>query len=206
MASWYERKVVPQIIRLACGCPSLVEDRRSTVSQAQGRVLELGLGAGANLPFYDVGAVSEVVGIEPSPELRDIAVAAPRADGLKVDLRAGAAEALPFEAGGFDSVICTFTLCTVKDPDLALSEARRVLRPGGSFLFCEHGASPDASVARWQRRLEPTWKRLFGGCHLTRDVSAGIARRFQIETISKGYQPKGPKFASWMERGRAVAA
>lgn len=205
MTSWYERKVLPQIIRLACGCPSLIEDRRSIVSQARGRVLELGLGAGANLPFYDVGAVSEVVGVEPSAELRDIANAAPRAEGLKLDLRDGAAESLPFDAASFDVVVCTFTLCTVKDADMALLEARRVLRPGGAFLFCEHGAAPDPAVARWQRRLEPTWKRLFGGCHLTRDVSAGVGRRFQIETISKGYQPKGPKFAGWMERGRALA-
>ncbi len=206
MASWYERKVLPQIIRLACGCAALAESREEVVSQAKGRVLELGLGAGANLPFYDTGAVGEVVGVEPSAELRAIAEQAPRAEGLKLDLRDGAAEDLPFEAAAFDCVVCTFTLCTVGDPMRALSEARRVLKPGGSFLFCEHGAAPDADVARWQRRLDPLWMRLFGGCHLTRDVSAGVGRTFTIETLRKGYAPKGPKFASWMELGRAVAA
>jgi ubiquinone/menaquinone biosynthesis C-methylase UbiE len=206
MASWYERKVVPQIIRLACGCAALAENRQEVVSQAKGRVLELGLGAGANLPYYDTGAVSEVVGVEPSAELRAIAEKAERPPALKLDLREGAAEELPFEAGVFDCVVCTFTLCTVGDPGRALSEARRVLRPGGTFLFCEHGASPDADVLRWQRRLDPIWKRLFGGCHLSRDVSGGIGQAFTIETIRKGYQPKGPKIASWMELGRAVAA
>jgi ubiquinone/menaquinone biosynthesis C-methylase UbiE len=206
MTSWYERKVLPQIIRLACGCAALTENRQAIVSQARGRVLELGLGAGANLPFYDAGAVAEVVGVEPSPELRDIAAKAPRADGLKLDLREGAAESLPFGPASFDAVVCTFTLCTVADAGQALSEARRVLRPGGAFLFCEHGLSPDPGVARWQHRIEPVWKRLFGGCHLTRDVSAGVSERFRIEQIEKAYQPKGPKFAGWMEMGRAVAA
>jgi SAM-dependent methyltransferase len=206
MASWYERKVLPQIIRLACGCAALAENRQEVVSQAKGRVLELGLGAGANLPYYDADAVDEVVGVEPSPELRAIATRAPRPPGLKLDLREGAAEALPFDAGDFDCVVCTFTLCTVGDPVRAVSEARRVLRPGGAFLFCEHGAAPDPDVARWQKRLDPLWTRLFGGCHLTRDVSAGVGRSFTIETIRKGYQLKGPKFASWMELGRAVAA
>jgi len=206
MTSWYERKVLPQIIRLACGCTALAEGRQEIVSQAEGRVLELGLGAGANLPYYRPAAVKEVIGVEPSAELREIAAAAPRPEGLNLTLREGAAEALPFEDAAFDMVVCTFTLCTVRDPAAALSEARRVLRPGGAFLFCEHGAAPDADVARWQHRLEPVWKRLFGGCHLTRNVSESVGSRFTIETLRKGYQPKGPRFASWMEAGRAIAA
>jgi SAM-dependent methyltransferase len=205
MTSWYDRQVLPHIIKAACGCASLADDRRAIVSQATGRVLELGLGAGANLPFYDTAAVREVIGIEPSAELRRIAAEAPRAAGLAVTVAEGEAEALAFDDQAFDTVVCTFTLCTVRDPERTLAEARRVLRPGGAFLFCEHGAAPDPDVARWQRRLEPMWKRLFGGCHLTRPVSGGIGRCFTIDALEAGYQPKAPRFAGWVERGRALA-
>lgn len=206
MASWYERRVVPHIIRFCCGCELLAEERRAIVPLATGRVLELGIGAGANLSFYDPRTVREVVGIEPSPELREFAAAAPRADALRVSIQPGSAEALPFESQSFDTVVCTFTLCTVAEPVRALSEARRVLRHGGTFLFCEHGCSPDPGVAKWQRRLEPIWKRAFGGCHLTRKVGSSIEQHFSIERLEGHYQPNAPRIAGWIEAGRAFVA
>jgi SAM-dependent methyltransferase len=203
---WYDRAVVPHIIRLGCGCRMMAEHRQKIVPLAKGRVLELGMGAGANLPFYDAGRVSEVVGVEPSPGLRAMAAAAPRAQGLAVRIEEGVGEALPFDAGGFDTVVCTFTLCSVADPARTLAEARRVLRPGGTLLFHEHGGAPDAGVARWQRRIEPLWKRVFGGCHLTRPVGGSIAGHFTVEQVEGFYAPGMPRFAAWMEAGRAVAA
>ena len=126
---------------------------------AEGRVLELGLGSGLNLPFYDPAKVSRrVEGVDPSAELRALAEAAPRPEGLAVSVADGVAEALPFADHSFDSVVCTFTLCTVHTPARALSEARRVLKPGGRLFFCEHGLAPDAEVSRWQRRIEPFWE------------------------------------------------
>jgi len=205
MASWYERRVVPHIIRLGCGCQTLGEYRQQVVPQAKGRVLELGFGAGANLRFYDSARVTQLIGIEPSPELRTIAARAERAPGLAVDLQAGEGEHLPFEDASFDSVVCTYTLCTVADHDRTLAEARRVLRPGGLFLFSEHGAAPDPDVARWQQRLDPLWSRIFGGCHITRNVRASIERRFTIDSHHARYQPGAPKLAGWMEWGRAIA-
>jgi len=205
MASWYERRILPHVIKFGCGCPALSEYRAEVVSQAKGRVLELGFGAGANLNFYEPASVSELVGIEPSAELRAIAAAAPRADGLNVRFQDGIAEALPFDDASFDTVICTFTLCTVAEPYKVLQEARRTLRPGGLFLFCEHGASPDAGVAKWQHRLDPVWQRLFGGCHLTRPVGSSIERHFAINELKSRYQPKMPRIAGWVEWGRAVA-
>ncbi len=205
MASWYDRLIVPHIVRLGCGCEALAEYREQVVPQAKGRVLELGFGAGANLGHYDPRVVSELIGIEPSLELREIASRAPRAEGLNVDLRSGEGESLAFADGSFDSVVCTYTLCTVQDPERTLAEARRVLRPGGLFLFSEHGAAPDPGVARWQERLDPLWNRIFGGCHITRSVRANIERHFRIDAHDARYQPGVPKLAGWMEWGRAVA-
>ena len=205
MFGWYERHVVPWIVRCGCGSEALDDYRKQVVPQAQGTVLELGVGAGANLPFYDATKVKRLVGIEPSPELRTIAARAERAVGLEVAIQAGEGENLEFEDASFDSIVCTFTLCSVTDPQRTLAEARRVLRPGGVLLFSEHGAAPDAKVARWQRRLDPLWSRIMGGCHITRNVRAHIEQHFAIDKHDALYQPEVPKLLGWMEWGRAVA-
>lgn len=206
MANWWERKVVPQIIRLGCGCQALAELRAPVVGQAQGRVLELGMGGGANLAHYDAAKVSALTGIEPSSELREMARKARRPGHPELDLIDAPAEALPFGDASFDTVVCTFTLCTVTDNAQALREARRVLRPGGRLLFCEHGLAPEPAVQRWQRRVDPLWARLFGGCHLARPIRATIEREFRIEQWQGGFQKGTPRIAGWMESGTAVAA
>ena len=148
-----------------------------------------------------------VTGVDPAAELRAAALAAPRDLRLSVDVRDGTAEALPFEDKSFDTVVCTFTLCSVCTPAAALAEARRVLKPTGAFLFCEHGLAPDAGIAKWQRRIEPIWKRIAGGCHLTRPVAASIAAAgFILEDIDSMYVPKTPKIAAWNEWGMARPA
>lgn len=206
MASWYERHILPRLIGCCCGCGAVTEQRRKVIPRASGRVLELGFGAGHNLAHYDPSTVSEVVGVEPSPELRAMAAKAPRPAGLTVTLDDGIAEALPFADASFDSVVTTFTLCTVSDPERALTEARRVLRPGGRLLFAEHGSAPDAGTARWQQRINPLWNRLFGGCHLTRPVSGSVARHFRLGEVEKAYLQGMPRIAAWVETGEAVAA
>jgi ubiquinone/menaquinone biosynthesis C-methylase UbiE len=205
MANWYARHVVPHLIRLGCGCQMIAEMRKPIVTQAKGRVLELGMGAGANMPWILQDQVSELVGIEPSDELREMALASPAARQLKPTILAAAAEELPFADASFDTVLCTFTLCTVSDPARALAEARRVLRPGGMFLFCEHGRAPDANVARWQERIDPIWSPITGGCHLSRPVRSAIENIFSVSDWEGGYQPKGPRMMGWMESGKAVA-
>lgn len=204
MANWWDRKVVPQLIRVGCGCQKLDALREPVVGRAAGRVLELGIGAGANLRWYDRGKVAEITAIEPSEALRAMSVAEARRQGLGLSVIDAAAEALPFAEGSFDSVVCTYTLCTVADPAQALREVRRVLRPGGHLLFCEHGLAPQDGVARWQRRIEPVWARLMGGCHLARPVRAAIEPLFRIEQWNGQYQPGAPRFAGWMESGVAL--
>lgn len=203
---FYDRYILPKFLACACGAKPIAKQRAKVVPRAEGRVLELGMGGGLNLAFYDPAKVSVVEGVDPSAELRALAEAAPRPEGLKVALQAGRAEALPFEDNSFDTVVCTFTLCSVGDGAAALAEARRVLKPTGSFLFCEHGLAPDADVVKWQRRIEPVWKALAGGCHLTRPVSTAItAAGFTLADLQTMYLPGTPRFAGWNEWGSAKA-
>jgi SAM-dependent methyltransferase len=207
MTSFYDRHVMPRLIACACASRPIMRQRAKVVPLAEGRVLELGIGGGLNLAFYDPARARQVVGVDPSAELRARAAAAPRPDGLKVEVRAGEAEALPFEDASFDSVVCTYTLCSVRAPAAALAEARRVLKPGGRLLFCEHGLAPDAGVARWQRRIEPVWKAIAGGCHLTRAVTPAIeAAGFRLERREAMYLPNTPRIAGWNEWGAALPA
>lgn len=205
MASLYERFLLPGLLKCACSSPAIMKQRAKVVPQATGKVLELGIGMGLNLAFYDPDKVSSVTGVDPAAELRAIAKAAPHDPRLPVNVEDGTAEALPFEAGSFDCVVCTFTLCSVHTPTAALAEARRVLKPGGRFLYCEHGLAPDADVVKWQRRIEPIWKRIAGGCHLTRPVTSAIAAAgFKVQRQESQYMPKAPRFAGWVEWGEAT--
>lgn len=206
MTSFYDRHILPHVIGCACATKPIMKQRAKVVPQASGKVLELGIGGGLNLAFYDPGKVEAVFGVDPSAELRERAATAARPDGLKVEVRDGTAEALPFEDASFDSVVCTYTLCSVQAPAAALAEAKRVLKPGGRFLFCEHGAAPDPGVAVWQQRIEPIWKRIAGGCHLTRPVARSIENAgFTITEFERMYLPGTPKFAGWNEWGQARA-
>jgi SAM-dependent methyltransferase len=204
MTSFYERHLLPRLIACGCGSKPIRHQRRKIVPLASGRVLELGVGGGLNLAFYDPSRVASVTGVDPSEALRRRALEAPRPDGLQVEVLDGEAERLPFDAAAFDTVVCTFTLCSVRDPAATLAEAMRVLKPGGSFLFSEHGLAPDESVRRWQRRLEPLQKRLAGGCHLTRPVAASIAAAgFRLCEVETMYLPGTPRPLGWAEWGRA---
>ena len=204
MASFYDRLILPSLLKCACSSPPMMKQRAKIVPRAEGRVLELGIGLGLNLGFYDPQKVTSVTGVDPAAELRAAAEAAPRDPRLSVKVEDGTAEALPFENRSFDCVVCTFTLCSVHTPAAALAEARRVLKPGGRFLYCEHGLAPDPGVAKWQRRIEPVWKRIAGGCHLSRPVTSAIeAAGFKVMRRDSMYVPRTPRFAGWNEWGEA---
>lgn len=201
---FYDTYVMPRLIRCACSTGQVMKRRSLVVPLARGDVFELGCGGGINQQFYDTDAVSSYAGIDPHAGLLDNARAAAQAKGWPADIRQGVGEDIPFPAAQFDTVVCTFTLCSVDDPARVLSEMRRILRPGGVALFLEHGRAPDANVARWQDRIEPIWKPLAGGCHLTRPIgSAFRGAGFEVEPLGQGYLPKSPKFAMWNEWGVA---
>jgi ubiquinone/menaquinone biosynthesis C-methylase UbiE len=174
------------------------------VPQAQGEVLEIGFGSGLNLPHYRREQVSRLWALEPSAEMR--ALAAPRvaASGLDVHWLELPGEAVPLPAHSVDCVVMTYTLCTIPDAAAALAQVRRVLRPPGRLLFCEHGAAPDAAVRRWQDRLDGLWSRLAGGCHLNREMEPLIASAgFCLDELQSRYLPKTPRFAGYNTWGVA---
>jgi ubiquinone/menaquinone biosynthesis C-methylase UbiE len=202
--SWYERVVLPHVLDLACGGKPFRRQRQKVIPLAHGEVLEIGIGTGLNVPFYDRARVKSIVGVDPALELHPLAWKRIRQSGLAVELVGLSAEALPLQDARFDTVVCTYTLCTIADPLAALAELRRVLAPGGKLLFSEHGRAPDEAVRRWQRRLQPLWGPLAGGCQLGRDVPALLeAAGFRPEVQSM-YIP-GPRFASYHYWGEAVA-
>lgn len=206
-AKWYDNVILPRVISLGCGSQDVDELRRQVVPLARGAVFELGCGGGFNQQHYDAGAVTSFSGIDPNGSLLDAARGRARERGWDADIREGVGEAIPFGDGSFDTVVCTYTLCSVQDPEKVLAEMRRVLKPRGRLLFLEHGKAPDPGPARWQRRIEPVWKHLAGNCHLTRDIGGSIRKSgFEIEPIGQSYFDKAPRWAGWMEWGVARRA
>jgi ubiquinone/menaquinone biosynthesis C-methylase UbiE len=206
LSGWYDRVVVPWLIELACGSRRITEQRAKLIPQARGRVLELGFGPGHNLPLYDTSKVTEVVGVDPSPAMPAKARPRAAAAGLRFSPLLSSAESLPLDDASFDTVVCTYTLCSIPDPAAALKEARRALKPGGELLFDEHGRSPDAAVARRQDRFDSWWPKVAGGCHLNRDIPALLREAgFRIQELETAYLP-GPRPWTWHFRGRARPA
>lgn len=203
---WYERHLLPYLIDFACGIKPVRRQRRKVVPRAHGRVLEIGIGTGLNLEHYDKARLEKLVGLDPGVEMHRLARKRMDQAGLEVELVSLSAEQIPFEAASFDTVLVTYTLCTIPDPLAALREMRRVLKPGGELIFCEHGKAPDASVRRWQDRLTPAWSKLAGGCHLNRDIPALLAEAgFRCDDLETMYLP-GPRPLTFNYWGSARAA
>jgi len=202
----YDRYVLPVLIDLACGIEPVQRQRAKIVPRAQGRVLEIGIGTGRNLPFYDHAKLEKLYGLDPALQMHRKARQRMREAGLEVELVDLPAERIPMDDASFDTVLTTFTLCTIPDAAAALREMRRVLKPQGRLLFCEHGAAPDPSVRRWQDRLTPIWKPIAGGCHLNRDIP-GLLREggFRVLDLEQLYLP-GPRPLTYNYWGSAVAA
>jgi ubiquinone/menaquinone biosynthesis C-methylase UbiE len=199
----YDRHVLPHLIDFACGMGAVMKARSQIVPLAKGRVLEVGIGSGLNLSFYDPQRVVVVVGVDPSADMQRLARERAAHCQVPVEMIALELGQIQAEDASFDDIVCTFTLCTIPDALAALREMRRVLKAGGRLLFCEHGLAPDLPVVRWQKRLTPLWKPLAGGCHLDRDIPALIeAGGFHIRQLDSGYL-KGPRPMTHVYRGWA---
>ena len=201
----YSRYVLPRVVHLTCRSTPTMRQREKVVPRARGRVLEIGIGSGLNLPYYDPTVVTELVGLDPSPEITQLALDAVEGVEFGVRLLDAGAEDIPLGSDGFDTVVMTYTLCSIRNPVAAVQEMARVLKPGGRLLFCEHGAAPDPSVRRWQDRVDPLWRRLGGGCRLNRRIPDLIeAGGFTLSGVETMYIP-GWRPACYNYWGAAVA-
>jgi ubiquinone/menaquinone biosynthesis C-methylase UbiE len=201
----YRDLILPHIVHGSMRNPELLPYRRRALELAKGGVLEVGIGSGLNLPHYPK-AVTEVIGLDPSARLVAMARQAASGTAFPVSVMEESAEAIPLDESSIDTVVSTWTLCSIPNVGRALAEIRRVLRPDGHLLFVEHGLSPDVSVRRWQHRLTPMWKCCAGGCHLNRPIGKLVEDAgFKCSALQTGYA-KGPRPMLFMYEGRASHA
>lgn len=200
---FWSRHVQPRLIAGGMRNPAMAAERPGLIGRARGVVLELGIGSGLNLPHYAPGAVERVFGLEPDAWLREKTAAIAADAPVPVELLAAGAEAVPLPAASVDTVVSTWTLCSIPDLPAALAEVRRVLRPGGRLVFLEHGRAPDPGVARWQDRLEPAFIAL-AGCRPNRAFDRDLATAgFRCDQLAMEYL-RGPRFLAFHYRGEAV--
>jgi len=186
----YQKYVLPKVVHFVCASKPSMKQREKVVPLAAGRVLEIGIGSGLNLPFYRTDKVQHIWGLDPSAEMWEIAQKSTALESLSVEFLQSGAEEIPLESNSADTVLVTYTLCTIPVVEGALSEIHRVLRPEGKLVFCEHGKAPDEHIRRWQDRVNPIWRRLGGGCNLNRDIPGLLQRGgFNISQMETMYLP-----------------
>jgi ubiquinone/menaquinone biosynthesis C-methylase UbiE len=186
----YDERVLPHIINKLCSSSPNQKQRQKIVPLAEGRVLEIGFGSGLNLPFYDKSKIEKIWGLEPSEGMRAKARSLIESSEIEIELIDLPGEQIPLDAASIDTVLVTYSLCTIPHAIIALDGMRRVLKPGGRLLFCEHGKAPDEDVLRWQNRINPAWRKISGGCNMNRDIPALLeAGGFKLETDERMYIP-----------------
>ena len=202
---FYHERILPHVINCACGTKPITRQRQKVVPQASGRILEIGMGSGLNIEHYDPAKVEKLWGLEPSHGMRHRAQ--PRLDAAPFELEwlDLPGEEIPLDDASVDTIVLTYTLCTIPDWETALGQMRRVLKPGGRLLFSEHGLAPDESVRRWQSRINPLWQSIAGGCQLNRDIPRLLrAGGFDIREMDSMYVPSTPRIAGYTCWGFAV--
>jgi ubiquinone/menaquinone biosynthesis C-methylase UbiE len=196
----YDKYLLPRLVHFTCGQNPSMRQREKVVPLAAGRVLEIGIGSGLNIPFYDAQKVEHLWGLDPSAEMWSIAQKNALEHHLDAEFIQSVAESIPLDNNCADTVLMTYTMCTVTDIHKALAEVRRVLKPTGKLIFCEHGKAPDAHIERWQKRMNPLWKRFSGGCNLNRPIPELLAQSgFFSEDMQTMYLPgwKPATFNYW---------
>ena len=200
----YQKYIFPKLLNFAMKAPALTKIRSSLLPIAEGKVLEIGIGSGLNLPFYNSDA--QITGVDPSTELQAYAQDIAIEQGLKVEFLAQSGESIPVDNNSFDSVVMTWSICSIPEPNKVLLEIRRVLKPQGKVIFAEHGIAPDQEVVKWQNRINPVWNVIGGGCNLNREIDRlYIDAGFAFSDIEKGYIP-GPRWATYNYQGVATIA
>ena len=195
---FYDRHILPRVINWSCGTRPVQKQRQKVVPLAEGRVLEIGIGTGLNLPYYEPEKIERVIGLDPAEQMLSYAKRKSRSVPFPVEYLALQGERIPLQPESVDTVLVTYTLCTIADANTALEGMRQVLKPSGRLIFCEHGKAPDEAVKRWQDRLNPLWRRIGGGCNLNRDIPALIEDAgFAIDDLETMYLPGTPRFTGF---------
>ena len=203
--SLYDKYVLPKFLNCACGSNPVARQRQKVAPLVEGKVLEIGIGSGLNLPFYDKSKIDELWGLDPSEELSDMAKKVADSENLEVNFISSGAEEIPLPDKYFDSVLITYTMCTIPEVARANREIKRVLKTGGKLIFCEHGEAPDENIRKWQKRINPFWGKLAGGCNINRKIPSLIQNAgFEIVELEEMYLPKTPKIAGYNYWGYAV--
>lgn len=201
---FYSRHILPRLLDGAMSAKPIGYQRRKVVPRAEGRVLEIGFGSGHNLPYYDPKKVEHLWALEPAAEMRARAAERVAASPIELEYLGLSGEQIPLDDNSADTILITYTMCTIPDVMKALSEMRRVMKPTGRMIFCEHGEAPDADVQRWQRRITPVWKAIGGGCHVGRQIPKLIQDAgFKVEDMETMYLPGTPRFAGFNYWGSA---
>ena len=204
--SLYEKYVLPKFLNCACGSKPISYQRKKVVPMAEGKVLEIGIGSGLNLPFYDKSKLDELWGLDPSEGLSEMAKQVADEEAMEVNFISAGAEEIPLPDNHFDSVLVTYTMCTIPEVDRANKEIQRVLKSNGKMIFCEHGLAPDKNIKKWQNRINPFWKKLAGGCNINRNIPSLIQESgFDIIDLEEMYLPSTPKIAGYNYWGYAVS-
>ena len=204
--SLYDKYVLPKFLNCACGSKPVARQRKKVVPLAEGKVLEVGIGSGLNLPFYDKSKIDELWGLDPSEELSEMARKVADSEQMEVNFISSGAEEISLPDDHFDSVLITYTMCTIPEVIRANGEIRRVLKNGGKMIFCEHGEAPDENIRKWQKRINPIWGKLAGGCNINRKIPSLIEDSgFDIIELEEMYLPSTPKIAGYNYWGYAIA-
>ena len=195
---FYNKYILPKFINCACGSKPINYQRDKLVPYAKGIVLDIGIGSGLNIPFYNKSNINHLYGLDPSPELLETAMKVAKTHELEIEFSECGAESIPLPDDSIDTIVITYTMCTIPDISLSNAEMLRVLKPNGKLLFCEHGLAPDERVAKWQKIINPVWNRIAGGCNLNRDIPKLIeSSGLKISEIEEMYLPNTPKFAGY---------
>ena len=202
--SFYEKYILPRFLNCACASEPITYQRKKVVPLAEGKILEVGIGSGLNLPFYDKSKIEEIWGIDPSEELNAMAKKVAIEECVNVNFITSSAEDIPFPSDYFDTVLITYTMCTIPSVLQANKEIRRVLKSSGKMIFCEHGVSPDENIKKWQKRLNSIWGKIAGGCNINRNIPMLIkSSGFKIIEMDEMYLPKTPRIAGYNYWGYA---
>ena len=205
ISSLYEKYALPKILDCCCSTKPVNYQRNKIVPLAKGKVLEIGIGSGLNMPFYTGSSVQKIIGLDPSEELNEIALKKAKDTQMNVDFILNGAEEISLPKNSIDTVLVTYTLCTIPQVSEALNEMKRVLKDDGMFLFCEHGIAPDKNIVNWQNRINPLWGKLFGGCNINRDIPKIIQQSgLKINKLEQMYLPSTPKIVGYNYWGMAT--